>query len=61
MPGIDHLETTITPDNDASERLFAAFAERRAARLVTSELFSAELLGEGHEPEILHRIGPFAA
>lgn len=61
LPGIDHLETTITPDNDASERLFAAFAERRAARLVTSELFSAELLGEGHEPEILHRIGPFAA
>ncbi|GAY09078.1 diaminobutyrate acetyltransferase [Pseudonocardia sp. N23] len=61
VPGVDHLETTITPGNDASERLFSAFAERRDAPLVTSELFSADLLGDDHEPEILHRIGPFAA
>jgi L-2,4-diaminobutyric acid acetyltransferase len=59
VPGIDHLETSITPDNVASERLFSAFAQRHGADVARSELFGAELLGDGHEPEILHRIGPF--
>ncbi|AEA27951.1 diaminobutyrate acetyltransferase [Pseudonocardia benzenivorans] len=61
VPDIDHLETTITPDNEASERLFTAFAERRGAPVARTELFSADQLGADHEPEILHRIGPFAA
>ena len=58
VPDIDHLETTITPDNAASGRLFAAFARRHGASVATRELFGADLLGSGHEPEVLHRIGP---
>jgi L-2,4-diaminobutyric acid acetyltransferase len=58
VAGTDHLETTITPDNAASVRLFLAFAERHGAPVATSELFGSELLGSEHEPEVLHRIGP---
>ncbi|MBS9533941.1 diaminobutyrate acetyltransferase [Mycobacterium sp. M1] len=56
--GISHLETSITPDNTASRRLFSAFARRWGADLVCRELFSAELLGDGHLAEELFRIGP---
>jgi L-2,4-diaminobutyric acid acetyltransferase len=58
VPGVDHLESTITPDNTGSITLFSRFAERRGAPVRRSELFGAELLGDGHEPEILFRIGP---
>jgi L-2,4-diaminobutyric acid acetyltransferase len=58
VPGVDHLEATVTPDNTGSITLFSRFAERRGAQVHRSELFSAELLGDGHEPEILFRIGP---
>lgn len=58
VPGVDHLEATVTPDNTGSIALFSRFAERRAARVRHSELFGAELLGDGHAPEILFRIGP---
>jgi L-2,4-diaminobutyric acid acetyltransferase len=60
VAGVDHLETTITPDNAGSIALFSRFAERRGAPVRRSELFGAELLGDGHEPEILFRIGPIA-
>jgi L-2,4-diaminobutyric acid acetyltransferase len=55
---VDHLEATVTPDNNASVALFSRFAERRGAAVRRSELFGVELLGDGHEPEILFRIGP---
>jgi L-2,4-diaminobutyric acid acetyltransferase len=58
VPGVDHLEATVTPDNTGSVALFSRFAERRDAPVGHSELFGAELLGDGHEPEILFRIGP---
>jgi len=58
VPEVDHLETTITPDNPGSIALFTRFAERRGAQVRRSELFGAELLGADHEPEILYRIGP---
>ena len=58
VPGVDHLEATVTPGNTGSIALFTRFAERRGARVGRSELFGAELLGDGHEPEILFRIGP---
>jgi L-2,4-diaminobutyric acid acetyltransferase len=60
VDGVDHLETTITPDNESSVRLFTSFAERRGAALTRTELFSSELLGDDHEPEFLYRIGPIA-
>ncbi|MGH3586163.1 MAG: diaminobutyrate acetyltransferase [Pseudonocardia sp.] len=55
---VEHLEATVTPDNGASAALFGRFAERRGTQVRRSELFGAELLGPGHEPEILFRIGP---
>ena len=57
----DHLETTITPDNEASIALFSAFAKRRGAQVRTVTLFDSALLGDGHEPEQCYRIGPITA
>lgn len=56
--GVTHLETSITPDNAASRRLFTAFARRWEAVLERSELFSAELFADSHLAEELFRIGP---
>ncbi|MFJ2610152.1 MULTISPECIES: diaminobutyrate acetyltransferase [unclassified Streptomyces] len=59
--GITTVETTITPGNTASERLFESFAERNDARLEREVLFGTGLFpDEPHEPEVLHRIGPLA-
>ncbi len=56
--GARFLEATVTPDNEASARLFTAFARDRNAPLRRSELFPAALFPEDHEPEVLFRIGP---
>ncbi|SFX50276.1 diaminobutyrate acetyltransferase [Marinospirillum alkaliphilum] len=53
------LETTITPDNQASWALFRSFARDRQAELTDQVLFSTAELGGQHEPEVLVRIGPF--
>jgi L-2,4-diaminobutyric acid acetyltransferase len=58
VPDVDHLETTITPDNEGSVALFTGFARKRDAGVRRSELFGSDLLGDGHEPEVLFRIGP---
>jgi L-2,4-diaminobutyric acid acetyltransferase len=58
VPGVDHLEATVTPSNTGSIALFTRFAQRRAAQLSRRELFGTAELGEGHEPEVLFRIGP---
>ncbi|MER5773611.1 diaminobutyrate acetyltransferase [Streptomyces sp. NPDC002039] len=56
------VETTITPDNAASERLFAAYAARHGAPLTREVLFAPGDFPEAdaHAPEVLHRIGPLA-
>ncbi|GAB1334916.1 diaminobutyrate acetyltransferase [Streptomyces sp. E-15] len=57
--GITGLETTITPGNTASERLFTSFAERHGARVDREVLFSAGQFPDGpHDSEVLYRIGP---
>lgn len=56
--GGTHLETSITPDNTASRRLFSAFARRWDAELECSELFGDGLFPESHLAEELFRIGP---
>lgn len=57
--GVTTVETTITPGNAASERLFTAFAERHGARLEREVLFEADQFPDGpHDPEVLYRIGP---
>ncbi|WP_431993697.1 diaminobutyrate acetyltransferase [Streptomyces albogriseolus] len=53
-----HLETTISADNAASQRLFRSFAQRHAAPLERDLLFPAELFPGTHEAEFLYRIGP---
>ncbi|WP_199827721.1 diaminobutyrate acetyltransferase [Streptomyces specialis] len=59
--GVRALETTVTPDNAASDRLFASFAERHDAPLTREVLFEAAAFPErGHQPEVLYRIGPLA-
>lgn len=57
--GVRYLETTITPDNEASIRLFTSFAKRWNTAMETSVLFAGEEFPEaGHLPEELYRIGP---
>ncbi|WP_410655704.1 diaminobutyrate acetyltransferase [Amycolatopsis sp. lyj-112] len=62
--GVRYLETTITPDNEASIRLFASFAKRWDATLERRDLFSAaDFPAEDgtHEQEDLYRIGPLSS
>jgi L-2,4-diaminobutyric acid acetyltransferase len=59
--GIRRLETTITPDNTASDQLFRSYARRRGAEVDREVLFDAGLFPDGHESELLYRIGPLAA
>lgn len=54
------LETTVTPDNQASTRLFSSFAQARGADLAQEPIFPARLFPDEHEPEVLFRIGPLA-
>ncbi|MEU8823975.1 diaminobutyrate acetyltransferase [Streptomyces sp. NPDC048636] len=59
--GVRGIETTITPDNTASNRLFTSFAERHGAPVEREVLFHGDLFPDGgHEPEVLYRIGPLA-
>ncbi|MFC9261170.1 diaminobutyrate acetyltransferase [Streptomyces hydrogenans] len=58
---LNAVETTITPDNLASERLFSAYARRHGARVSRTVLFPAATFpSPGHESEVLHRIAPLA-
>ncbi len=58
---ITAVETTITPGNTASERLFGAFAARHDAGLEREVLFDAALFPDGpHASEVLYRIGPLS-
>ncbi|MCI0508936.1 MULTISPECIES: diaminobutyrate acetyltransferase [Chromohalobacter] len=59
MSDVRHLETTITPDNEASWGLFKRLADRWQAPLNSREYFSTGQLGGEHDPENLVRIGPF--
>ena len=60
VPGVTMLETTITDDNEASRALFARFARTRDAQHEETDLFvKAHFPDEGHDPKVLHRIGPF--
>lgn len=54
-----YLETTVSPSNEPSRRLFYALASELDAPVAESALFSErDFDGELHEPEILIRIGP---
>ncbi len=58
--GVTYLETTVTPSNTPSRRLFRGFAEKLGADCEVTEGFPSNLFsGTDHEPEELFRIGPF--
>ena len=56
---VRHLETTITPSNESSWRLFRGLSDRLHAPYDVSPHFFSTELGCAHEPEHLFRIGPF--
>lgn len=59
---VSYLETTVTPDNDASAALFRKVADALDAPLERSVLFESDTHFEGeHDEEVLFRIGPFTA
>lgn len=56
-----YLETTVSPSNEPSRRLFHGIARSMNAALTESTLFAQEAFAEEqHECEMLLRIGPFA-
>jgi diaminobutyrate acetyltransferase len=57
--GVRYLETTVTPDNEASVALFAGLARRLGTEHERTDLFGPEHFPDGHQTEVLHRIGPF--
>jgi L-2,4-diaminobutyric acid acetyltransferase len=57
--GVRWIETTISPSNSASRRVFESLAKARAVRWEEEIFLSREDFGgEAHEEEILYRIGP---
>ncbi len=55
------LTATVDADNQASNRLFTAFAREHHAELATETGFPSELFPPGHPAEPLLRIGPLGA
>jgi len=56
---INSLETTISPSNQASQKLFQRFATKHNSTLQTFPFLDASQFGnELHEDEILYRISP---
>ncbi|MFW0790203.1 diaminobutyrate acetyltransferase [Gordonia sp. CPCC 205333] len=61
--GVDTLTTTISPDNEASQRLFASVAKARGMSFTRDDLFSASdfTIGDApadHQPEDLYTLAP---
>lgn len=57
--GVHFIETTVSPSNRASRRVFERFRERRDAQWREEIFISRDLFGnENHEEEVLFRIGP---
>jgi len=60
MREVRYLNTTVTPDNEASWRLFRSFARAVEAPLQSRVLFDCEThFGGSHDDEILIEIGSF--
>lgn len=57
---VRYLETTISPSNEASKRLFSGLARKLGAKMQRRDGFAADLFPEQqeHESEPLYRIGP---
>jgi len=56
-----YLETTVSPSNEPSRRVFLGLARECGAAVTERVLFAEpDFGGEPHESEVLIRIGPFA-
>lgn len=54
-----YLEATVTPSNEASDRLFRSFAARHSGALERTLAYGEEHFpAGGHEAEFRYRIGP---
>jgi len=61
LAGVHYMETTVSPDNVASRRVFAGVAKACAAPVTEHSLFPTQLFGGAdHEDEPLLRIGPLS-
>ncbi len=61
LPGsaqVRYVTATVSPDNEASRKLFRGLARRRAVPFEVGPGFPADLFAAPHEPEELVRIGP---
>ncbi|QQE81086.1 diaminobutyrate acetyltransferase [Alicyclobacillus sp. SO9] len=59
---VQYVETTVSPDNKASEAMFRRLADNLQTRLEVVGQFRAQLLPpDGHENERIFVIGPFHA
>lgn len=56
--GITKLHTTISPDNTASQALFAGLADRRDMDFRREDLFAPSDFPDDHEPEDLYIVAP---
>jgi L-2,4-diaminobutyric acid acetyltransferase len=54
------IETTVTPDNEASRAMFTNLAARHGVVCDERVLFERGAFPDEHEPEHLLRLGPFA-
>lgn len=60
LEDIHYIETTISPSNIPSQRLFQSLARDLKTNIHVSDCFTSEdFPEEGHEDEQLHEIGPF--
>lgn len=59
--GVTHLEATVTPSNEPSQRMFTGLARQMGVPCNETMLFPANAFPESaaHEDEVLLRIGPF--
>lgn len=55
--GVTHLETTISPDNTASQALFTSLARNRDTDIRRTDLFGPEVFPDSHEAENLYTVG----
>lgn len=55
---VKYLETTVSPSNKASARMFEKLAQRMNTDCVRGPLFDKNAFDVDHEEEVLYRIGP---
>ena len=61
LNAVSYIETTVTPSNRPSISFFRSFAEMLGTACIESVYFPEYLFGgNGHEEEILFRIGPIS-